>query len=197
MINKLTLFIGARYGVSRRHSQLVSFISSLSTAGLVIGVGLLVLVLSIMNGFDRELRERSRAARAFPHAETRRKAPRRAGLSPQDQASPDRAIAAVHWKIGTWLLHCAGKAVISRLYGLPMAGSLEERGISDKLTDGAPGPRRGESKAVMFAGRFRCGRVLRGRGVRRCFLGRVAPPPLAHARSGCCRGGFSLGLKRR
>lgn len=58
MINKLTVLIGARYGISRRHSRLVSFISSLSTIGLIIGVALLVLVLSIMNGFDRELRER-------------------------------------------------------------------------------------------------------------------------------------------
>lgn len=66
MINKLTLFIGARYGISRRHSQLVSFISSLSTTGLVIGVALLVLVLSIMNGFDRELRERILGI--MPHA---------------------------------------------------------------------------------------------------------------------------------
>ncbi len=55
---RLLWFIGSRYGLSRRHSQLVSFISSLSTAGLVIGVALLILVLSIMNGFDRELRER-------------------------------------------------------------------------------------------------------------------------------------------
>lgn len=66
MINKLTLYIGARYGISRRHSQLVSFISSLSTIGLVIGVALLVLVLSIMNGFDRELRERILGI--LPHA---------------------------------------------------------------------------------------------------------------------------------
>src|SRR6187402_3520020 len=50
--------VGARYGISRRHSELVSFISRLSTAGLVIGVALLIVVMSIMNGFDRELRER-------------------------------------------------------------------------------------------------------------------------------------------
>jgi len=50
--------VGARYGISRRHSQLVSFISRLSTAGLIIGVALLIVVMSIMNGFDRELRER-------------------------------------------------------------------------------------------------------------------------------------------
>jgi lipoprotein-releasing system permease protein len=54
----LSFFIGLRYTVSRRHSQLVSFISTLSIAGLVISVALLVVVLSVMNGFDKELRER-------------------------------------------------------------------------------------------------------------------------------------------
>lgn len=49
--------VGTRYGISRRHSQLVSFISRLSTAGLVIGVALLIVVMSIMNGFDKELRD--------------------------------------------------------------------------------------------------------------------------------------------
>src|SRR5690606_26754753 len=48
--NNVTFLVGARYGISRRHSQLVSFISSLSIASLVIGVALLVLVMSIMNG---------------------------------------------------------------------------------------------------------------------------------------------------
>ncbi len=58
VFNRFTFLVGARYGISRKHSQLVSFISRLSTAGLVIGVALLIVVLSIMNGFDRELRER-------------------------------------------------------------------------------------------------------------------------------------------
>lgn len=58
IFNKFTFLVGARYGISRRHSQLVSFISRLSTAGLVIGVALLIVVMSVMNGFDRELRER-------------------------------------------------------------------------------------------------------------------------------------------
>ncbi|WP_111641917.1 lipoprotein-releasing ABC transporter permease subunit [Marinimicrobium alkaliphilum] len=51
-------FVGRRYAITRRHSHLVSFISKVSVVGLVIGVALLVLVMSIMNGFDRELRER-------------------------------------------------------------------------------------------------------------------------------------------
>jgi len=56
--NRFTFLVGARYGISRKHSQLVSFISRLSTSGLVIGVALLIVVMSVMNGFDRELRER-------------------------------------------------------------------------------------------------------------------------------------------
>lgn len=58
LFNRFTFLVGARYGISRKHSQLVSFISRLSTAGLVIGVALLIVVMSVMNGFDRELRER-------------------------------------------------------------------------------------------------------------------------------------------
>lgn len=58
MFSKFTFLVGARYGISRKHSQLVSFISRLSTAGLIIGVALLIVVMSVMNGFDRELRER-------------------------------------------------------------------------------------------------------------------------------------------
>ena len=57
MFKHYVFLVGARYGLSRRHSQLVSFISRLSTAGLVIGVALLIVVMSIMNGFDKELRE--------------------------------------------------------------------------------------------------------------------------------------------
>src|SRR5690554_2420300 len=64
--NNLTLLVGRRYAVSRRHSQLVSFISSVSIAGLIIGVALLILVMAIMNGFDRELRERILGI--MPHA---------------------------------------------------------------------------------------------------------------------------------
>ncbi|MET0356166.1 MAG: lipoprotein-releasing ABC transporter permease subunit, partial [Cellvibrio sp.] len=58
MFSKFTFLVGSRYGISRKHSQLVSFISRLSTAGLIIGVALLIVVMSVMNGFDRELRER-------------------------------------------------------------------------------------------------------------------------------------------
>lgn len=58
LIRNLPLFIGLRYFSSGgRNSKLVSFISLLALSGLSLGVGLLILVLSVMNGFDREMRE--------------------------------------------------------------------------------------------------------------------------------------------
>lgn len=58
MLNLLPIVIGLRYtGAKRKKSQLISFLSGISIAGLVVGVGLLITVLSVMNGFDRELRE--------------------------------------------------------------------------------------------------------------------------------------------
>ena len=58
MFNRYTRLLGQRYALSRDSSHLVSFISRMSVLGLIIGVALLLLVMSIMNGFDRELRER-------------------------------------------------------------------------------------------------------------------------------------------
>jgi len=59
LFKPLPLFIGLRYFSSGGGgNRLVSFISLLAISGLVLGVGLLIIVLSVMNGFDRELRER-------------------------------------------------------------------------------------------------------------------------------------------
>ena len=53
-----SVFIGMRYVGAKRRNQLVSFLSAISMTGLVVGVALLLAVLSVMNGFDRELREK-------------------------------------------------------------------------------------------------------------------------------------------
>jgi len=53
-----SVFIGLRYLLQRKRSRSVSFISAIAMTGIVLGVGLLITVLSVMNGFDRELRER-------------------------------------------------------------------------------------------------------------------------------------------
>lgn len=54
----LSAFIGLRYTSSKRRSQSISFLSAVTITGLAVGVGLLITVLSVMNGFNRELRER-------------------------------------------------------------------------------------------------------------------------------------------
>jgi lipoprotein-releasing system permease protein len=61
----LTTYIGLRYSMDRSGNQLVSFLSRLSMVGLIVGVALLVAVLSVMNGFDREMR--SRILALVPH----------------------------------------------------------------------------------------------------------------------------------
>ena len=49
--------VAFRYVSIKSHSHLVSFMSSVSIFGLSIGVGILITALSIMNGFDKEMRE--------------------------------------------------------------------------------------------------------------------------------------------
>ncbi len=50
--------IGRRYLRSARGNRFVSFISIISMVGVAIGVAVLIVVLSVMNGFERELRDR-------------------------------------------------------------------------------------------------------------------------------------------
>jgi len=59
------LFIGTRYASLRSRNLLVGFISLLSVLGLAAGVAILITVLSVMNGFDRELKQRILAL--IPH----------------------------------------------------------------------------------------------------------------------------------
>ena len=58
MYKPFALFVGLRYSGAKRRSQLVSFISLVSMLGMTVGVALLIVVLSVMNGFDKEMRER-------------------------------------------------------------------------------------------------------------------------------------------
>ena len=58
MQHPISLFLGLRYTMTRKRSRSVSFISAIAMTGIVLGVALLITVLSVMNGFDKELRER-------------------------------------------------------------------------------------------------------------------------------------------
>ena len=58
MFKPLPFFIGLRYTRAKRRNHFISFISLISMLGMILGVAVLILVLSVMNGFDRELRDR-------------------------------------------------------------------------------------------------------------------------------------------
>ncbi len=52
------LFIGLRYTRAKRRNHFISFISLISMAGIALGVAALITVLSVMNGFQKEVRAR-------------------------------------------------------------------------------------------------------------------------------------------
>ena len=61
IFNKLSvfeLFVGMRYTRAKRKNHFISFISLTSMIGIALGVAALIVVLSVMNGFQKELRTR-------------------------------------------------------------------------------------------------------------------------------------------
>lgn len=58
MFRPLPVYIGLRYTRARRRNHFISFISLISMLGIALGVTALITVLSVMNGFEKELRER-------------------------------------------------------------------------------------------------------------------------------------------
>ena len=66
MFRPLFVFIGTRYTRAKRRNHFVSFISLTSMIGLALGVIVMIVVLSVMNGFDHEMR--TRVLGMVPHA---------------------------------------------------------------------------------------------------------------------------------
>ena len=58
MFRPLALYIGLRYTGAKRRNHFISFISLISMIGIALGVAALITVLSVMNGFEHELRSR-------------------------------------------------------------------------------------------------------------------------------------------
>ncbi|MCW3150250.1 lipoprotein-releasing ABC transporter permease subunit [Stutzerimonas stutzeri] len=66
MFRPLSVYIGSRYTRAKRRNHFISFISLTSLIGLALGVLAMILVLSVMNGFQREMS--SRILGMVPHA---------------------------------------------------------------------------------------------------------------------------------
>src|SRR5579872_5448004 len=58
MFRPAALFIGLRYTRAKRRNHFISFISLMSMLGIALGILVLITVLSVMNGFDKEIQKR-------------------------------------------------------------------------------------------------------------------------------------------
>jgi lipoprotein-releasing system permease protein len=58
MFRPYELFVGLRYLRAKRRNHFISFISLTSVLGIAVGVMALITVMSVMNGFEKELRDR-------------------------------------------------------------------------------------------------------------------------------------------
>lgn len=79
MFRPLAIFIGTRYTRAKRRNHFISFISMTSMIGLALGVLAMIVVLSVMNGFQQEMS--SRILGMVPHAVI-------AGVKPIDDWKP-------------------------------------------------------------------------------------------------------------
>ena len=61
MYSPFEVFIGLRYLRARRRERFIAFISLLSISGIAVGVMALITILSVMNGFEKELTDRTLA----------------------------------------------------------------------------------------------------------------------------------------
>ena len=117
---RFPFFVGLRYATSANRGALVAFISRVSTLGLVLGVALLICGLSVMNGFDRELRERILAL--VPHVSLQPYEPVGdwAGLAAAIEAHPEVVAAAPYTDLQGLLIY-QGTVVPAVLHGFQPA----------------------------------------------------------------------------
>ena len=93
MFRPLFVFIGTRYTRAKRRNHFVSFISLTSMIGLALGVLVMILVLSVMNGFDHEMR--TRVLGMVPHATVESATPIKDWRSLAEQAQSNPQVLAV------------------------------------------------------------------------------------------------------
>jgi lipoprotein-releasing system permease protein len=102
MFHPLPLFIGLRYVRARTHRFFVSFITWAALVGVGVGMAALIVILSVMNGFEDELRDRlvslSAHARVVAHEEGGQSSTN--GPTEAEWASAENAVRSVKGVVG-------------------------------------------------------------------------------------------------
>ncbi len=104
MYKPVSLFVGLRYLKAKRKNHFISFISLISMLGIALGVTTLITVISVMNGFEKELR--LRILGAISHATIQPLNDNFSDWKPlvrQVEARPEVIAAAPYIEQGVWL----------------------------------------------------------------------------------------------
>jgi lipoprotein-releasing system permease protein len=137
MLNSLPLFVGLRYVRARSHKFFVSFITWVSLLCVCLGVTALIVILSVMNGLEGELRDRllalSSHARIYVPAGS--PAPNWRTLTEQVRASPDVAGAAPFLEIEALAVRKPEMLPV-RLRGIDPAHEGEVERIAQAIVEG-------------------------------------------------------------
>ncbi|MGH1484971.1 MAG: lipoprotein-releasing ABC transporter permease subunit [Cellvibrionaceae bacterium] len=120
MIRNTSIFIGLRYTRSKRRNQFISFVSGFSLLGMALGTLALIIVLSVMNGFDREIKQRILSV--VPHVFVDKLPKMKAWQTVADEVEllPDVLAAAPY--IGGFVMLGSDRGV----YGIELQGILPE-----------------------------------------------------------------------
>jgi len=143
MLTPLPLGLGLRYVRARQHQYFVSFISWVSLAGICLGVAALIAILSVMNGFEGELRTRLLALSAHTTlpspadpASLRELATRARGQSGVERVEPFVEVQGL-LSHGATLAGAVLRGIDAR--GQAEGGALAGAMVEGRVTDLAPG----------------------------------------------------------
>ena len=128
MVGRFETWVGNRYVRSRSRNSFVSLISAISMLGIAIAVLVLIVVMSVVNGFERELKDRLLAMTAHASIEGVN-----GSLDSQDEL---RAVALANPRVDAAAPFIEGKALL--VANLELSGA-ELRGIDPELEDTVSG----------------------------------------------------------
>lgn len=131
------IFIGLRYLRAKRRNSFISFISLISMVGIALGVAALIIVLSVMNGFQTEIRGRILGVASHIEITGLNNALHDWPLALQAAQRDKRVVAAAPYVTAQGLLSTGGTVRGVMVRGIDPAQEAKVVSIGDKMLTGA------------------------------------------------------------
>lgn len=131
------IFIGLRYLRAKRRNSFISFISLISIVGIALGVAALIIVLSVMNGFQTEIRGRILGVASHIEITGLNNALHDWPLALQAAQRDKRVVAAAPYVTAQGLLSTGGTVRGVMVRGIDPAQEAKVVSIGDKMLTGA------------------------------------------------------------